>query len=495
MNFQYGITLKEMMTISEQIRKVELDRDDLQKKCIQLEKTIAEKNDLINKLRTELRFDRFKSHILTQLFQSVRDTGIYIDPASIIEEKEGEVHVYNYESGNIPVIVHDYLGEESRVYAITGTKKPQTFRGVKRQGATQIHEETPEELEEKVRKADEQLEEMEKEHLDTSYKQTLTLIESCFEEISKNRVCKKPMETIRENRSKLLSKVSLDQYVKLLKGHIDRLKGIFAAKKYDLKKITESIEKTMTPLEQRLSQYGQYFNTSLSIDEQHKLKTALVIHADYPTRYIPFCLETMQQNFYNYGLAVFTLKETFKRVFVNPYGFHNVVYIALDKSSPDDPYSFYVLEKIDGTGKRFWKMECRLDDFSRTLSSQLLVYSAQLFRRIYKDVFSDNIYRADYTAKATICKEDLQQLLSNIIALTQKKSLCTLLQSIVVKGCTLQPGNLDKFNFTGDDKIVKKQFSQDKDNLDDAYAAVRTLFDQITEDDIQSLFATFSETT
>lgn len=491
MNFQYEFTLKKMMTISEQIRKVELDRDDLQKKCTQLEKTIAEKNELINKLRTELRFDRFKIHILTQLFQTLKEEGLYLDPASIIEEKEGEVHVYNYEGGNIPVIVHDYLGEENRVYAITGTKKPQTFRGVKSKQSA--HEETPEELEEKVRKADEQLEEMEKEHLDPSYKDTLTLIESCFEEISKNRVYKKAMETIRDNRSKLLSKVALDPYVKLLKGHIERLKGIFGAKKYESKKITESIEKTMTPLEQRLSQYGQYFNTSLSIDEQHKLKTALVIHADYPTRYIPFCLESIQQNFYNYGLAVFTLKETFKWVFVNPYGFHNLVYVPLEKSTADDPYSFYVLEKVDGTGKRFWKMECRLDDFSKILSSQLLVYTTQLFRRIYKDVFSDNIYRPDYTEKATICKEDLQQLLANIIALTQKKSLCTLLQSIVMKGCTLQPGNLDKFNFTGDDKIVKKQFSQDKDNLDDAYTAVKTLFDQITEDEIRNLFTTFSD--
>jgi hypothetical protein len=76
------------------------------------------------------------------------------------------------------------------------------------------------------------------------------------------------------------------------------------------------------------------------------------------------------------------------------------------------------LEKIK-EDKRCWKMECRLEDFSTDFADNVLPYCISLFRKIYKDVFEDNIYRPDYMTKSQILEFDCEQLVQNIILLAQ----------------------------------------------------------------------------
>ena len=72
----------------------------------------------------------------------------------------------------------------------------------------------------------------------------------------------------------------------------------------------------------------------------------------------------------------------------------------------DDPYTFYTLEKIDSDGKRCWKMECRLYELCKVLSRNIREYCTTLFRKIYLDIYSDNVYREDYINTCPITDQD-----------------------------------------------------------------------------------------
>ena len=76
--------------------------------------------------------------------------------------------------------------------------------------------------------------------------------------------------------------------------------------------------------------------------------------------------------------------------------FSNVIYVALPKSTKEDPYSFYRLDNVNSNNKRQWKLDWRLEDISLSLSSSLLNFMIVTFRKIYKDVFLDNDYRDNY---------------------------------------------------------------------------------------------------
>jgi hypothetical protein len=157
----------------------------------------------------------------------------------------------------------------------------------------------------------------------------------------------------------------------------------------------------------------------------------------------------------------------------------------MEKSTQDDPYSFYILESINPAGKRFWKLECRLDEFSKSLSQNIKTFSIDLFRKIYFDIFHDNIYRSNYTQTTPITNEDSAQLLQNIIFVSKQKTFCNSIRELVVEKCTIKPTELDKFNLTSDDKSIKRSFSQENDDPKEIEHSIKRLFDNINSDDIQ----------
>ena len=87
----------------------------------------------------------------------------------------------------------------------------------------------------------------------------------------------------------------------------------------------------------------------------------------------------------------------------------NIIYVPLEKSTKDDPYSFYTLVKITEK-KRFWQMDCRLEYFTNNFIAQILPYLITKFRQIYNDVFHDNCYRENYKMQSQILECDCEQL-------------------------------------------------------------------------------------
>jgi hypothetical protein len=158
----------------------------------------------------------------------------------------------------------------------------------------------------------------------------------------------------------------------------------------------------------------------LEIDEIEKLDKVLDLGKQSSKQYIVYNSLTIFNCFYNYGVILFPIKKNLERYLFNSYDLWNIIYLPLPKNTDDDPYSFYVLDKLSKE-KRYWKMDCRLEDLSSNLIANLLPYMISMFRKLYRDVFGDNDFRKDYSSKCQITECDCEQLLQNIITVGQPK--------------------------------------------------------------------------
>jgi len=478
--------------LSTQIQHLEDQRNNYKRRCQELETIVQARNDTITKLKISFQVEKLKSRLFAHLLEN--NTSIKV--SDIWQEDEKGCHIQNYENGSVPVFVHDYLEGKEDVdeYLISAKKQTgnrKVYRGVKK---ADLVEEKPEEQEEKTRRVDEGFSELlQANNLDCSYKSTIETLDKLLADVVKTRTYNKILPTIWQTRTKLLGTIGLEEYTKTVTTHIRKLETIFTQKQYDAKKTITYITKSLSPLEQRLTFYAKYFDRQLLPDEIQTLQVALKVNADYPRRYIPMVRSDIYKKFHNYGMAIIPLKENVKRVLVNPYGFNNLVYLDQAKSTTDDPFSFYMLESIDSDGKRRWKMEIRLDDFSKALAQNILNYCVPLFRKIYLDIFNDNIYREDYREKAIIANEDCEQLLYNIFALGKPVTFCNSIRDIIVKSCTHSPTQIDKFNLTADDRAHKRQFKQETDTPELLTQIVQRLFDQITDEEVTKFLEAYTE--
>lgn len=484
-------------SLTSKVLALEGKKDFLQHKCKDLELELGRLEKEGNKLRLELRMEKFKSNLFSQIVTA--QTGMKI--ADFYEEKSDGIHIYNYENGTVPVIVHEYAKEHKdqvtsvkKKYNIIASKKKRgktgkIYRSVRNR--VELVEEKPEEMEEKIKKVEETFEEIVHENFDVSMKETVGELEQQFNELQQSRNYKKYLLNIKELRGKLLGKLELSKYIKMIKTHIKKLEEIFLKKKHDQHKRKNNISTALSPLDQRLVFYNRYYDTILEPDHIQLLKLSIKVNMshNYPKRYVPFRHTDLYDKLYNYSIAVFPVRETIKRVLVNPFGFSNVAYLDLNKSKADDPHSFYTLEKVESNGIRCWKLECRLDDFSKNLAMHMKTYCIELFRKIYLDTFHDNHYREDYQSKAPIAQQDCEQLLMNILALSKSKTFCDLLRHLIVKHCTIKPTELDKFNLTTDDNLHKRQFARENDADEDLTATVKRLFDEISNEDAQQVWS------
>jgi hypothetical protein len=211
-----------------------------------------------------------------------------------------------------------------------------------------------------------------------------------------------------------------------------------------------------------------------------KLKKSLTIFNGSDPDYKPFIFDEFMRKFYNYGSILFTIKENLERNLFNTYGFNNVVYIPLKNSTLNDPWSFYTLESLSKE-KRYWKMDCRLEDLSLNFFNNMKSYLVNIFRKIYSDIYHDNHYRKDYN-NSNITELDCEQLLQNIYILLNPKDFCNFLRQLVVEKATYIPTENDKGDFLSDDRIQKKRFSDNNEKYD-VFDLIRLLFDDISSEE------------
>lgn len=486
-------------------------------KINKVESKLRDKDLTIMNLQLRLRFEQMKNKIFANIIQT--QTDIKVD--DIIKENSDDIHIFNFNNGNIPIVVHDFAQTEKYIIEPPPSKpkkkikrinfietpkhddsdiiieddhntpsitnqpneqkpKKKTYRTVKEYIKTS-EKELDIKLKKDVERIDKEYDEIVYNNFDVSHKEIKESLDKIFENIVNSRSYTVSLSSMRRIRRKLLGKLSLTEYKSLLSEHIKKLEDIFNERNFQPKKIEKIVSSSLTPLDMRLLFFSGYTDVNIEIDDVQKFGLALEILTEHEKQFVPYDKPTFFNNIRNYSLSLFELQECIERSLVNRYGFQNVIYIPRPKSTSKDPYSFYTLVSVGEI--RCWKMVCRLEDFTTDFRDSVLPYCVSLFRRIYNDVFHDNVYRPDYMSKSQITEFDCEQLILNIITLAKPMTLCRMFQDIIMSKCTTIATESDKFDFFADDKIQQKRFTSTFDSEEDMYQIIKMIFDGISKDD------------
>lgn len=420
-------------------------------------------HNLIKQLKLQLQYEKLKNSIYLHIIKT--NTNIDID--SIIQEDNKNIHIFNYQNMNIPLIIHNNTNMEEFII----TNKKVTNREIQEKV---VKEESDNKIQEKVVKND------------NSKDDIMLSIEQCFINLSK-RITKNLLKCLKNDRKKLMGILDIKEYCMLIVEHNNRLEKLLKEKHKSVKEINRYIISSLSSLDMRLIEYPSYTSYDIDIDEIHNFELTQKILINHPNKFVPYSKEDFFTNIKNYGLSLFELKDFISMCLINQHGFNNIIYLSLTNSSKSDPYSFYILENVSLDNTRNWKMHCRLEEFSIYFYDNIILYCINMFRNMYKDIFSDNIFRDDYKDNSSTIKLDGEQLIRNIILLASPKKLCKLFQDIIIENCTFTATDTDKFNLYSDDKLQKNRFNKTNDTNESFYNIVRQLFDNIDDKNI-SLF-------
>lgn len=375
----------------------------------------------------------------------------------------------------------------------TKKEKPtgEIYRKVNEKSGEKI---TEEELQSKIKiitaDAEESIERIICNNFDISSKEIYKNIEELFTDFDKetNRTKINITATkIRDERNKLLGKISYDKYITLINNHIQKVDSI--SSKFEPNKIINIKEHILSPLDMRLILFGKFILHTLDIDNVIRFKKALEVTNENVKFFTVFNKEKFYSKITNYNVCLSDIIECVKISLINIYGYYNIVYIDLAKTNKEYPHSFYMLTKIDT--HRNWKLESRLEDFTNDFITYIRPYCIGLFRRMYKDEFSDNIYREDFIEKSKNSRNEFEQLLYNIILLCKPHSFCIKIQNLIKDCSPYKYTDMDKINLTTDDRTQLKRFSTTEDNIDEISTILSNLFDDITSENTKKLISNY----
>ena len=478
-----------------------------------LKKRVCELDNALKNLtslsKTQLSVERVKNKIYRNLID--KNTKIQID--NIVTEKEDGIHIYN-EKSVIPIYIHELMKGEKEVIIVVDENTDKKIEESNISQSTQNVSAKKQQKRSRSRTRDNSVETTDtRKQSYRSIKTCMSLIPECsvsdrlikidlidsinkkksdefgdleetkkvfqetFDTLKQSRIYTKILNDLAKKRMNIFGRMSLSNYQNLLSDQIRTIEDIFCEKNYTDKKSINIISKGLSALESRLIYYGNYTQTHLEIDEIQKLDIVLDLEKQFPKEYVPYDSIKLFNCFYNYGLVLFPFKKNLERYIFNRYDLFNIIYLPLPKNTQDDPYSFYILDRVSKE-KRYWKMDCRLEDVSASLIANVLPYMISMFKKLYRDVFGDNDFRSDFKNKCQLTECDCEQLLQNIILLGQPKEFCNVLRSIVKKKAHYTPTENDKFNLYGDDALQRKRF-HDKEDVD-LVDIIKQLFDDIS---------------
>jgi hypothetical protein len=283
---------------------------------------------------------------------------------------------------------------------------------------------------------------------------------------------------LQKTRASSFSDGDIEAYKQLCERHKDKLLDIFAEKGFSDKKIESQLRKALTSFEVRLIRYVNYYNTHLEVDEVKQIGDNLTRRWVTITESAVFSSDSILREIHNYGMALFPLKTTLTRVLFHPQHGPSIIY-----RKASDSYSFYTLDSVDGSNRK-WVMDCRLEEFTTLLKSNLYPYCVSLFKQIYKDVFGDNVYRSDYKSRCQLTELDCEQLLTNILILSSNELLNGLLQQLVKDTATIEDESGYTYNIKGDDNLQKRRWKEFRVGTENFST---DLFDTISSDEVEEL--------
>lgn len=422
----------------------------------------SEKESLLLQTKElELKCERLKCSLLKELLKT--HTTIPVD--NLFKEMDDGIHIYNYENGNVPIIVHSILGDKGKNLIITNDKK-ERFKTITDEldydaitiiaspfVETNKNSSEPEEL---------------------KLPEPIGAIENLFESLKTEKQYSKILTNIKSYIFSHSSNKTYEEFLLFIKDVYDKTKNILINKN----KKQHYLSKILSPLNSRILYFDKDIGSpnmeeSINIDEINNIKICLSKKQQTTCNF--FDKEGFIRQFKNYSICLFPIMKLVE-MYISAYNQY-IIYIPLSKSKLSDPYSFYTLAKPDNNTIKKWRMDCRLDNFGRELVEELRNFSIKLFRQIYYSIFKDNSYRSDYRKQSVVFDEEGEQLIQNIYCLSKYYSFRQALCQIVIDNCVYKVSDNDKTNLTSDDNLLKQKFKNAVDNKDEEYISSKEMFD------------------
>ena len=297
----------------------------------------------------------------------------------------------------------------------------------------------------------------------------------------------KTINEMKKIRMDLFKVTPYDKYKTMLDDHITNLTSFYTSNKnYQEKRLNNYLLKSLNSIESRILFFPNYQTLSLERDEIDTLESCLEFSGNFEKECVIFSNDYFLKKFHNFGCVVLSIKKLIKNYLFNAYGFNNYIYLLYKKSSDEDPYTFYKLVKIE-KGILHWEIDCRAEHLTNNFISDVLPYLTFLFRKIYRDVFHDNIYRKDYSKTNTVTEYECEQLLRNIFILSDQRQCCDIFRELIKENASKHAEDKDKFSMFGDDSIQREKFSNHKTNTDNILNTISTLFDNMNMEDAVDL--------
>ena len=279
-------------------------KQDISHDC-QISENSKDKDILIMNLQLRIQYEQMKNKIYMNIIQTQTD----INVENIIQESNNDVHIFNFDKGNIPIIVHNFIKPKPKIKIKIKRKniideantpietfflseneeeektKKKTYRTVKEY--IKISEkELDTKLQEDVVRVDKEIDKIVYNNFDVSHKEISESLEKLFDTIVKTRVYTVSLSSIMKLRNKLLGKLTLEEYKNLIIDHIQRLNTIFVQRSFSHKKIVSIISSSLTPLDMRLSYYEGYTNVNIEVDEVNKFGLVLEILIKHQKKFV-----------------------------------------------------------------------------------------------------------------------------------------------------------------------------------------------------------------
>lgn len=311
-----------------------------------------------------------------------------------------------------------------------------------------------------------------------------TSIAEGFEALKESRNYNHILSDIRTNRSYFQAMLSPQLYTDMLGEHLAKIKEIFSKKSFSEKKIISTVfPKFFSPLEYRLLLLEGYHKQALEVDDISKFKLCQKLNINHKQTFQPFDQSELVQYLLNYTLSFCTISELVRNFINNPYLKPNIIYL---KTPNDDGFAFYTLVKVE-KNKRYWKMDCRLENLTLDLAECIREYCISLFRTFYKSAMDTNVYVNDYQSRCCITEYECEQLLQNIIIATDFFKLNSVLKSEVVTYCSYTADSGDKFDLKNEDKEQVENFKNHALTEDTIHCVLNRLFDSLDGDSLKML--------
>jgi hypothetical protein len=458
------------------------ENNKLRMKCSELKR----KNLLYkNNNNVQIQLEKLKNNVLSNIVSKYTD----INPDKLFEYKENVIHVYNpTENDNLEIQIHNSSKDKITKYDKLKIKKSHKKINNNIQMYRTIRKVTTEPqdidvIENKIKDVENNIDKIIYENFDVSHKEINDIITDIFKNMNTNRNYSKNISEIKQLRNKLLGKLNLEEYKVLIEEHIKKITELLIEKSYNEKKIKTIINTFLSPLDKRIVLYGDYINTNINKDDIEKFKLAIQINTHFSKKYVKFELKDIISNILNFSVSLYPIIECLSWFLFNRYEMYNLIYLEKkDCNKNIDCYTYYSLNKITGDTK-YWNLESRLEEISTNILTTVKFYCIQLFRNIYFDVFNDNIYRKEYKLKSQITEYECQQLIENIITLSQPSKFNKDIRSLIKQKATYTPTINDKFNLTCNDTLQYKRMKNLKDSEEDIIKSLMSVFDNLNYED------------